>query len=697
MNRELLPIIDFSLLLEKTSIFTRILFATIFLCVFCTLNSIAQLADGHNKFFGNILRGLKNNGMTPDPLFTTYWNQATPENAGKHGLYETSRDVYEWDALDEMYAFCQANNIPFKQHTFLFWCCGADADWLLSLSDAQIRAEMEEWIIHFFNRYPNTAYVEVVNEPFQSPPPAKIRNALGGDTNYAWVRWVYDKARQHAPASCELWINENNILKGGGRVNSYKNLINLLKADGNIDAVGMQGHWLENVSASTIQNTLNQLDDLNVPLYITEYEVHIANDNNQRDVWAAQFPVMWEHPAVKGVTLWGYKQGEMWRSNGYLVRTNGSERPAMAWIRNYLSGGGSGGGSLQLQAEDHSDSQGVATYSNFIGSCDNNDWIKFNNVNLGNGYQTLNVRYARGTSSNRRVEVRLGSTSGTKIGEIQTVNTGGWSSYTSQSVTLTGGNGNKTIYFVFKGGDAVGNFDWFEFSGQSGSSIKVFAAGKSNTETMRLLINGNVVKTWNNVGGNASTRSFVAHTYNHNTSVTSSQIRVQLTNDDGGTSKDLRVDKIEVDGTTYQTEASSTYSTGTWNSSNGCGPGYKQSEWLHCNGYFQYSCGNCRVITDESGKNATEAVVKKQDSRPGNVYIYPNPAENQLNVEVYSQEKEEVSIEITDILSRRMEIMSGQSSNQTIQINTSGLPEGLYLVKIKGDQTEVIRRLVVKK
>ncbi|NJO00465.1 MAG: 1,4-beta-xylanase [Bacteroidia bacterium] len=286
--------------------------------------------------------------MTADPVFTNYWNQATPENAGKHGLVEEPRDAYMWGTLDEMYAYCQANNLPFKQHTFLFWCCGADPDWLATLPAADIRAELEEFMIDFFARYPKTAYVEVVNEPFQSPPPAAIRNALGGDTNYAWVRWMYQKARQYAPSDCELWINENNILKGGSRVTSYKNLINFLKTDGTIDAVGMQGHWLESVSASTIQNTLNQMDDLNLPLYITEYDVHVADDNAQRDVWAAQFPVFWEHPAVKGVTLWGYKQGQMWRSNGYLLRTDGSERPSMTWLRNYLNPPGA---TLTIQAE----------------------------------------------------------------------------------------------------------------------------------------------------------------------------------------------------------------------------------------------------------------------------------------------------------------------------------------------------------
>jgi hypothetical protein len=57
------------------------------------------------------------------------------------------------------------------------------------------------------------------------------------------------------------------------------------------------------------------------------------------NIYKEQFPVFWEHYAVKGVTLWGYIQGEQWKSNAYLVRTDGTERPALQWLKTYLQGG----------------------------------------------------------------------------------------------------------------------------------------------------------------------------------------------------------------------------------------------------------------------------------------------------------------------------------------------------------------------
>ena len=52
------------------------------------------------------------------------------------------------------------------------------------------------------------------------------------------------------------------------------------------------------------------------------------------------------------------------------------------------------------------------------------------------------------------------------------------------------------------------------------------------------------------------------------------------------------VDYIELDGVRYETEAPTTFSTGTWLPEDGVQPGFRQSETLHSNGYFQYASGN---------------------------------------------------------------------------------------------------------
>src|SRR5262245_33697065 len=63
------------------------------------INGSAQIAVGKSKFLGNIING------NPPSNFSTYWNQVTPENAGKWGSVEPTRDVMNWGQLDTIYNY----------------------------------------------------------------------------------------------------------------------------------------------------------------------------------------------------------------------------------------------------------------------------------------------------------------------------------------------------------------------------------------------------------------------------------------------------------------------------------------------------------------------------------------------------------------------------------------------------------------
>lgn len=87
-----------------------------------------------------------------------------------------------------------------------------------------------------------------------------------------------------------------------------------------------------------------------------------------------------------------------------------------------------------------------------------------------------------------------------------------------------------------------------------------------------------------------SVSSYKEYTHTLESGVNPSQVRIGFDNDywnPPNEDRNLIVDKIVVGGTTYQTEDPSVY-VGVWSSATGCDPGYKQSEWLYCNGYFQY-------------------------------------------------------------------------------------------------------------
>jgi hypothetical protein len=143
---------------------------------------------------------------------------------------------------------------------------------------------------------------------------------------------VHKKAREYAP-NARLILNEFDVLKNDNTRNQFLEIATILKDSGLVDALGCQGHWLEGTSALKVQTSLDILDTLGLPVYITELDLSFSDDNQQLYKYKELFPVMWEHPAVKGITLWGYREGRIWRENAFLLRKDGSERPAMQWLR----------------------------------------------------------------------------------------------------------------------------------------------------------------------------------------------------------------------------------------------------------------------------------------------------------------------------------------------------------------------------
>lgn len=309
------------------------------------------------KFLGNIGGG-NNSGLDMPDNFGVYWNQVTTEDIGKWAEVEPVQDVMQWDNLDTIYNYAKDNGLPFKQHTFVWgnqqpgWITSLPKEkqelfrafpppepkWMKVLSQQQRREEVEEWIRCFCQRYPDTDYIDVVNEPFNAPP--SYKDALGGDgaTGWDWVIWSFQKARQYCP-NAKLLINEWGVLEGWGSASmaGYLEIINLLKNRGLIDGIGNQCHNLQWADMTTIADNLDIFAATGLPIYITEMDVVSDDDGSQLWLYENKFPVLWEHPSVGGITLWGYIQDMVWLADGYLIRTNGTERPALTWLKGYTS------------------------------------------------------------------------------------------------------------------------------------------------------------------------------------------------------------------------------------------------------------------------------------------------------------------------------------------------------------------------
>jgi endo-1,4-beta-xylanase len=297
-----------------------------------TTDGSPEATEIPGKFVGNIDT---RRAIRPD--FVTYWNQFTPENAGKWASVQPNvQSEFKWTSLDAMYKYCGDNNIVFKQHNFVWG--SQQPTWTNDLTTADGPAAVQNWINAFCERYPDTKIIDVVNEPPPHTTP-RYMAAIGGagSSGHDWIVNAFKWARQACPNAI-LVLNDYNNIENSGDAQHIIDIVNAIqKAGAPIDAVGAQAHDTANLPSSTLKSNIDRIAHATgLPVYITEYDLDIEDDSQQAAVMQDQFTMFWNHNNVKGITLWGYVVQNTWRANTGLMLDDGTMRPAMRWLMDFL-------------------------------------------------------------------------------------------------------------------------------------------------------------------------------------------------------------------------------------------------------------------------------------------------------------------------------------------------------------------------
>lgn len=402
-----------------------------------------------------------------------YFNQITPENASKWGAVEAVRDVMVWDDLDYAYDQAQQLGMKFKLHT-LVWG-QQNPSWLDDLPADEQLVELEQWMSALAERYPDAEMVDVVNEPLHAP--AGYREALGGagETGWDWVITAFEMARTYFPDS-QLIINDYQILILENFTVEYLEIIELLQERGLVDGIGLQAHFLERGEISVVESNLALLSDTGLPIYISEFDIDFADDARQANQLSELFSVFWANPSVVGVTHWGHLQGDIWREDAYLVRSDSTLRPSMDWLLCYYAGGEScsvpeyipagwygNEYGLTLEAEEYDKGQGVAALGNAVTYTDGGDWILFSKVNFESTWDSFRLTYFKGNETESSISIHLGSLDAAPILSLDLPPTEGWGSSETLVTALAPIVGEYDVYVSFNGTWGVANLDSIRF------------------------------------------------------------------------------------------------------------------------------------------------------------------------------------------------------------------------------------------
>ncbi|MDG9674178.1 carbohydrate-binding protein [Micromonospora sp. DH14] len=122
----------------------------------------------------------------------------------------------------------------------------------------------------------------------------------------------------------------------------------------------------------------------------------------------------------------------------------------------------------RFEAEAADASSGTTTTpggtGSYVGSFDGGDTLTFRSVDFGGGRTSFVAAVAVDPAyAGQRIEVRLGSPSGTTIGTMTLTSTGSWARFATQTTAITPTSGMHDVFLVATGGAGVANLDWISF------------------------------------------------------------------------------------------------------------------------------------------------------------------------------------------------------------------------------------------
>lgn len=454
----------------------------------------APLASGAAKFVGNITT---NGSVRSD--FGTYWDQITAENECKWASIEGTRGSYNFRGCDAAFNWAKNNGGKFKFHA-LVW--GSQyPSWLRNLNVEDTKKAIVAWFDAVKKQYPEIEMIDVVNEAIRTGnnkyhsnfPETKIIEALGGDNNnsYAFVTTAFKMARERWPNAILIY-NDYNTFRW--QINEGIDLVNKIKAAGApVDAYGQQGHDLTDMNVNDFKAALKKIyDQTKLPLLISEYDIGTDDDALQRQRYSEQIPEFMNAPYVAGITLWGYIYGSTWTTNGNSgIIKNGNDRPAMTWLKDYLSknkgvnttGLLDGTPPVVIPPEDRAPYKGIIAIPGTV------EAENYDKGGQNVAYYDNDVENQGGAYREDQVDIKAAG-SGFVVGYTMV---GEWLEYTV-NVASAG-------LYTFKATVS---------SGSDGSSFRLFMDGKAISDTVNVA-NGGDWDTYSTITGNTTALSKGSH------------------------------------------------------------------------------------------------------------------------------------------------------------------------------------------
>ncbi|GLY99600.1 endo-1,4-beta-xylanase [Actinoplanes sp. NBRC 103695] len=300
-------------------------------------STLGASAAQTGRYYGAAIAAGRLGDSTYTRILTSEFNSVTPENEMKWDATEPSRGSFNYSGGDRILNQGIAMGAKVRGHALLWH--QQQPGWAQSLSGSTLRSAAINHVTQVATHYKGKIYAwDVVNEAFADGNGGGRRDSNLQRTGNDWIEAAFRAARAADPAA-KLCYNDYNTDGINAKSTGIYNMVRDFKSRGvPIDCVGLQSHLGTSID-STYQQNIQRFADLGVDVQITELDVQ--QGGNQANIYAAVTRACLAVSRCTGITVWGIRDTDSWRSdNPLLFDGSGNKKAAYTSVLNALNAGG---------------------------------------------------------------------------------------------------------------------------------------------------------------------------------------------------------------------------------------------------------------------------------------------------------------------------------------------------------------------
>ena len=305
--------------------------------------TLGAAAAQSGRYFGTAVAVNRLNDSAYTTILNREFNQVTAENEMKIDALQPQQGQFNWTNGDRLVQHARSRNMQVRGHT-LAWH-SQQPSWMQNMSGQTLRNAMLNHVTQVATHYRGQiAWWDVVNEAFEDGGSGARRNSNLERTGSDWIEAAFRAARAADP-NAQLCYNDYNIDNwNDAKTQAVYRMVRDFKQRGvPIDCVGLQSHFTGGSNyPSNYRTTLSSFAALGVDVHITELDIRNAPSDAYRNTVNDCLAVA----RCKGITVWGIRDSDSWRSNEspLLFDGGGNKKAAYTAVLNALNSAAPGGG-----------------------------------------------------------------------------------------------------------------------------------------------------------------------------------------------------------------------------------------------------------------------------------------------------------------------------------------------------------------